>query len=185
MRAFHLGTTYDYCSRKNWEGPVCRRRADVTLVQKGQQALRCALDMDFTMVRTGDPGLFHPLLWKHSGHLEISDVRKRYRITDRNAIRNCMMDEPWEAFREWYTIASTDKWNSGEFGEEPWWNSALIVGSRQLCETVADTLPPSWLQLKVYPAPKTVKGLQHAMSWTVTVSRKRRYEYIRSLVPKK
>jgi len=185
MRSFHLGTTHDYCRRKDWEGPVWRRHADITLVEKGPQALRCALEMDFAMVRTGDPRLFHPLLWKHSGHMELSGVRKRYRITDRKAIQRCFMDVPFETFREWYITASNSRWNTGEFAEEPWWNTALIVGSRELCETVADAFPKSWLELKVYPALQTVEGLGKTMSWTVTMSRKRRQEYIRSLVPPK
>ena len=185
LRSFHAGTTYDYCSRKDWDGPVWRRRTNITLVEKGPRALRCALDMDFQMVRTGDPDLFHPLLWKHTGHHELAEIRKRYRVTDRDAIRRCLMDAPWEVFREWYIAAGNSRWNSGEFAEESWWDTALMVASRELCETVADTLPESWFRLKVYPALKTVKGLENKMAWTVTTSRKRRADYIRSLVPKK
>ncbi len=185
LRSFHLGTTHDYRRRNDWEGPVWRQRATTTtLVQKGPHALRCALDMDFEMVRTGDPNLFHPLLWKHSGHLELSEVRKRYRIIDRDAIRRCFMDTTWHAFREWYIAASNARCDSGEFGPEPWWRTAMVVGSRQLCETVAAPFPVSWLDLKVYPALTTVEGLTEHRCWTVSMSRKRRHEYLCSLVPK-
>jgi len=184
LRSFHAGTTHLYRARKDWDGPVWRQRgATVTLVQKGSHALRCALDMDFQMVRTGSPNLFHPLLWDHSGHLELSGVRKRYRVIDRRAVRRCFMDAQWNDFREAYITASTDRWNSGGFAEEPWWENALIVGSRQLCETVADTLPTGWFDLKVYPPLRTVDGLQNTMCWTVNMSRKRTREYICSLVP--
>jgi hypothetical protein len=135
------------------------------------------------MVRTGDPELFHPLLWKHSGHLELTEVRKRYRLIDRDAVRRCFIDVPWPDFREWYIGSSNSRWNSGEFAEEPWWDTALVVGSQDLCEELADTLPKSWLTLKVYPPLQTVKGLDKAMAWTVTVSRKRRADYLQTLTP--
>ncbi len=185
LRSFHLGTTHDYTRRKDWDGPVWRQRPPVALVQKGPHCLRCALDMDFEMVRTDEPDLFHPLLWKHSGHLELSEVRKRYRVLDREAIGRCFMDSSWHAFREWYITASNARWNSGEFAAEPWWRTALVVGTQQLCETIADTMPVSWLELKVYPALKTVEGLTECMCWTVNMSRRKTYEFTRSLIPQK
>ncbi len=184
LRSFHLGTTHDSCSRKDRDGPVWRQRGTaVTLVRNGPRALRCALDMDFVMMRGDDEDLFHPLLWKHSGHLELSEVRKRYRITDRDAIRRRFMDTPWPAFREWCITASTDRWNSNEFGPEPWWRTAPVVGSQRLCESIADTSPTSWLDLKVHPPLGTVQGLEKTMCRTVNMERKRTREYIRSLVP--
>jgi len=184
LRSFHVGTSHDYRSRKDWEGPVWRQRGTtITLVQKGAHALRCALDIDFQMVRTGDPKLFHPLLWDHSGHLELSEVRKRYRVVDRNAVRRCFMDSSWYTFREWYISASNARWNTGEFAAEPWWENALVVGDRELCETIAHTLPKSWLELNVYPALTTVQGLTRHKCWTVSMSRHRTAEYIRALVP--
>lgn len=184
LKSFHLGTGHDYRSRREWQGPIWRQRgAVVTLVRKGPHALRCALDMDFQMVRSGDADLFHPLLWDHSGHAELAEVRKRYRVVDRAAVRHCLMDTEWERFREWYITAATARWNSGEIAAEPWWENALAVGSQQLCESVADTLPVSWLKLRVYPALKTVPGLEDTMCWTVSMSAKKSYEYIRSLIP--
>lgn len=185
LRSFHLGTTHDYTRRKEWDGPVWRPRPAVTLVQKGPHALRCALDMDFEMLRTGDPTLFHPLLWKHSGHLELSGVRKRYRLIDRRAIRRCFMNVDWYTFREWYIAASNARWNTGEVAAEPWWRTALIVGSRELCEQVAYTKPVSWVRLNVYPALRSVDGLAECMCWTVNMSRRKTYEYTRSLIPQR
>jgi len=121
---------------------------------------------------------------EHPGHQELSEIRKRYRVTDRPAIQRCLMDTSPHTFRQWYITASTDRWNSGEIAAEPWWHTALAVGSQQFCENIADTLPVSWLKLNVYPALKTVQGLQKTRCWTVNMSRKRTYEYVRSLVPK-
>lgn len=186
LRAFHAGTTADYMARKNWEGPVWRQRGtSITLVRKGPHALRCSLDMDFQMVRSGDPGLFHPLLWKHTGHEELTGMRKRYRITDRRAVCRCMMDTPWEDFKEWYITAATAIWTSGAVTIEPWWENALVVGDQQLCEAVADNLPSARLELTVHPGLATVPDLRNTRCWTVTTARKRAQEFIRSLAPKK
>lgn len=186
LRSFHVGTTADYRAGRNWEGPVWRRRgASLTLVRKGPQALRCSLDMDFQMVRSGDPDLLHPLLWKHTGHEELTGIRKRYRITDREAVRRCMMDVPWEQFREWYITAATAIWTSGADTIEPWWENALVVADRQLCETVAENLPRSRLKLEIQPGLAIVPDLRNTLCWTVTTTRKRTQQYIRSLTPKK
>lgn len=184
LRGFHTGTTSDYHSRYDWQGPVWRKRgAAFTMVEKGSHALRCALDMDFEMARTGDPKRSHPLLWKHSGHRELCEVRKRYRVLNRDAIRRCLMDCSWDDFREWYITATTARWKSGELAPEPWWRTALVVGNRPLCETVADTLPPSWVDMKLHPALKTVPGLEDCACWAVNLSRYRIKEYIRALAP--
>ncbi len=186
LRSFHAGTTSDYYVGHEWEGPVWRMRgAAFTMVEKGPHALRCALDMDFEMVGTGDPTLFHPLLWKHSGCRELSEVRTRYRVLNRDAMRRCLMDRPRDDFRDWYVAATTARWKSGEIAPEPWWRTALVVGDRELCETVADTLPPSRLELKCHPAVDTVPELEDGACWTVNMSRSRTKEYIRSLAPPK
>ena len=125
----------------------------------------------------------HPLLWDHSGHLELCEVRKRNRLTSRDAIRRCLMDAPWDTFREWYIGASNTRWNSGEVRPEPWWEKSLVVGSRKLCETIAGSMPESWYNLKVYPPLMSVDGLRDQMAWTVQMSRKRRQQYIQRLIP--
>ena len=60
----------------------------------------------------------------------------------------------------------------------------MVVGSQNLREEVADTLPRSWLDLKAYPPLKTVKGLDNAMACTVNVSRRRRGDHLQTLIPK-
>ncbi|MFC1453464.1 hypothetical protein ACFLSJ_09000, partial [Verrucomicrobiota bacterium] len=141
---FLNGTTaQQYAKRKGWEGSVWKGKFNVTLIQSPTQALRCSLDMDFAMLREQPEDLFHPLLWKHSGHLELSEVRKRYRVIDRKALRRWFMDVPWAEFRDWYIQASNAKWNSREYAQEDWWEKALIVGERPFCERVADSIPES------------------------------------------
>ena len=152
MRFFNTATSGDYARKRGLEGRFWKGRYNITLVQRGPQALRCSFDMDFAMPHTGDEDLFHPLLWKHSGHLELTGVRKRYRIIDRKAMAVYFLDLPWERFRNWYIGAATNKWNSGPGPVETWWEEALIVGDRELCEAAAEAIPESGPKMCVYPA---------------------------------
>jgi REP element-mobilizing transposase RayT len=175
---FLNGTTaQEYAKRKGWEGSVWKGKFNVTLVQSRAQALRCSLDMDFAMLREQSEDLFHPLLWKHSGHMELSGVRKRYRVIDRKALRRWFMDVPWPELRDWYIQASNAKWNSREYAEEDWWEKALIVGEKTFCERVADSIPESRRALCAYPALTTVPGLedQHARTIITSANYKRNY----------
>ncbi|RKZ11908.1 hypothetical protein DRQ53_15455 [bacterium] len=176
---FLNGTTArEYCARKGWEGSMWKGKFNVTLVQSRTQALRCSLDMDFTMLREQADDVYHPLLWKHSGHLELCEVRKRYRIIDRKALRLWFMDAPWLDFREWYLQASNAKWNSREYVEEEWWEDALIVGEQGFCEQVADSIPESRRSLCAYPALTTVPGLEDQHAWAIITSRSYKRNYI-------
>ncbi len=160
IRFLNSITAQEHVKRKGWEGSVWTGKFNVTLVQSRAQALRCSLDMDFAMMREQPEDLFHPLLWKHSGHLELSEVRKRYRVIDRKAVRRWLMNVPWAEFRDWYIQAGNAKWNSREYAEEEWWEKALIVGQRTFCERVADSIPESRRALCAYPALTTVPGLE-------------------------
>lgn len=176
-------TARDYATRKGWEGTVWKGKYNVTLVQSPAQALRCSLDMDFAMLREQPEDIFHPLLWKHSGHLELSELRKRYRIIDRNALRRWFMDVPFAEFREWYIQASNAKFNSREYAEEDWWEKALIVGEKTVCERVAGSIPESRRSLRAYPALTTVAGLEHQHSWTLLTTHSYKRTYILQAKP--
>lgn len=178
LQFLHSVTAQDFCARKGWEGPVWRGHYNVTMVERGAAALRCCLDMDFTMLREQPDQIMHPLLWKHSGHLELAEARKRFRLIDRRAVRHWLLDVPWREFREWYIQASTDKWNAKEYAAEDWWEEALLVGSKSFCELVATaTIPRTHCSLQVYPALASVPVLKHYLAWTIITSRtyKRRY----------
>jgi len=180
IRFFNGITVQDWQKRKKKQGPAWRSRYNLTLVQKGEQAVRCALDMDFAMARSGDPDLFHPLLWKHSGHYDLTGVRKRYRCVDFQAVQKCFADAPKDNFHQWYIQAANNKFDSGEYAAESWWEEALAVGDRQLCEKIAHTLPSSSFKLCAYPAPETIPDLEQAISYTIITAKQRKREYILS-----
>ena len=181
---FLNGTTaQDYARRKGWEGSVWKGKFNLTLVQSRAQALRCSLDMDFAMLREQPEDLFHPLLWKHSGHMELCEVRKRYRVIERKALPCWFMDAAWPRFRDWYIQASNAKWNSREYAEEQWWEQALIVGERTFCERVADSIPKSRRALRAYPALTTVPGLEDQHAWTIITSASYKRNYIMTSRP--
>ena len=182
--AYLNGTTaQQYCARKRWQGSVWKGRFNVTLVQSQAQALRCSLDMDFAMLREQPEEVFHPLLWKHSGHLELTGVRKRYRVIGRKALGRWFMDVPWPEFRERYIQASNGKWNSREYVEEDWWEKALIVGERAYCERVAASIPESRRSLCVYPALTSVPGLENHCAWAILTAASYKRTYILASTP--
>ena len=182
---FNSTTSKDYAARKQTEGRFWKGRYNITLVHRGHQTLRCAMDMDFTMLREGDEDLFHPLLWKHSGHMELTGIRKRYRLLDVNILDSWFLGVgmPLPTFYGWYAAASTCKWQRGEYREETWWEDALIVADQDLCERVAGGIPERHRQLCVYPAPQSVVVLSDVMSWTIIASRKYKREFILALIP--
>jgi len=179
----HGAVAQEHATRKGWEGSAWKGRYNVTLIQSRAQALRCSLDMDFTLCREQPEDYFHPLLWNHSGHLELTGVRRRYRIIDRKALRRWFMDVPWLEFREWYIQASNGKWNSAEYAEEDWWQRALIVGEQDFCEQVAGSILETQRKLCVYPALKSVPGLEKHLAWTIITSLNFKREYILSSQP--
>jgi hypothetical protein len=178
IRFFNGTTAGDWGRRKGREGPVWKSRYNLTLVEKGAQTIRCGLDMDFTMARSGDPDWFHPLLWKHSGHQDLTGVRKRYRVADLDTVEDCFGGVELEQFQQWYIDAVNRKFDSGEYGEEPWWEEALAVGSQQLCEQIADGLPRSRFELKFYPPPESIPDMKKAFSYTIVTSRQHKRNYI-------
>jgi len=178
IRFFKGVTAQHWLRQKGGEGPVWRPRYNLTLVEKGAQAIRCGLDMDFTMARSGDPDWFHPLLWKHSGHHDLTGARKRYRVVDLDIIERCFAPLDVKTFQQWYIDAVCRKYDSGEYGAEPWWEQALAVGSKELCEDIADTLPRSRFNLKFYPPPASIPDMKKAFSYTIVTSKKHKRDYI-------
>jgi REP-associated tyrosine transposase len=75
-------TAADHRRRNNIEGPFWRKRFKATLVQNGIHLLRCNLTMDMTMVL--EEKCLYPGEWSFSGQREITEIRKRYRIIDRD-----------------------------------------------------------------------------------------------------
>lgn len=178
MGFFKTVTAQDWQRRKKRQGPVWKPGYNMTLVEKGAQAIRCGLDMDFVMARSGDPDWFHPLLWKHSGHHDLTGVRKRYRVVDLDTVERCFAPLDVKTFQQWYIDAVCRKYDSGEYGAEPWWEEALAVGSRQLCEDIADTLPLSMFNLKFYPPPASIPDMKEAFSYTIVTSQQHKKSYI-------
>ena len=183
LQLFHAATNKNFSAGKRREGAVWKGSGNITLVQKGPQAIRCSLDMDFAMLQDSNKKVYHPLLWKHSGHLELAEVRKRYRIIDRDALKEWFLNVPWQRFQEWYLVAANLKWDNGDYTPEKWWDDAFLVGEKELCEHVADTLPESWRSLKAYPPLTSIPELLNSFAWTLNVARSQKRSILYSYAP--
>lgn len=118
----------DYNRRKKREGAFWRGRFHPTLVQTGSHLSRCLFYMDMNMVRAGVVG--DPVAWRFGGARELAGVRQRYRIVDRDRLLWCLgMPGEAEAFDKWYCATLQDLCARQKQPREPYWGSALAVGS--------------------------------------------------------
>jgi len=93
-------TAADHRRRTHQEGPFWRRRFKATLVQHGIHFLRCSLTMDMTMVL--QEKCLYLGEWALSGHREITEIRKRYRIIDCDKVAQISGFENYTSMKIWY-----------------------------------------------------------------------------------
>lgn len=100
IKSVAANTAADHRRSHNIEGPFWRKRFKATLVQNGIHLLRCNLTMDMTMVL--QEKCLHPGEWLFSGHREITEVRKRYRIINCNKAAQFSGFENYATMKTWY-----------------------------------------------------------------------------------
>jgi putative transposase len=100
VKSVAANTAADYRRSHNIEGPFWRKRFKATLVQNGVHLLRCNLTMDMTMVLREK--CLYPGEWSLSGHREITEVRKRYRIINCDKAAKLSGFESWSSMKTWY-----------------------------------------------------------------------------------
>ena len=93
-------TAGDHKRSHNIEGPFWRKRFKATLVQNGIHLLRCNIAMDMTMVLKEK--CLHPGEWQFSGHREITEIRKRYKIINCDRAAQFSGFENYTSMKTWY-----------------------------------------------------------------------------------
>jgi putative transposase len=124
----------DYNRRKQHEGSVWRGRYHPTLVETGRHLSRCLFYIDMNMVRAGV--CQHPVEWKASGYHELSGLRRRNLIINRDRLFDCLDIEAGR-FQTWYMQTVNAEAALKSWSPEPYWAHAVAVGSR------ASTTPAS------------------------------------------
>jgi len=134
IKSVAANTAADHRRSHNIEGPFWRKRFKATLVQNGIHLLRCDLTMDMTMVL--QEKCLHPGEWSLSGHREITEVRKRYRIIDCDKAARFSGFENYASMKTWYvqhmnTIPAVKFFNVEDL------ISAVAVGDLKNIELIA------------------------------------------------
>jgi len=74
-----------YNRRKGRKCAFWADRYHATAIEPGEHLWRCLVYIDLNMVRAGVVG--HPCQWKWSGYHEIQEPKRRYRLIDRDKLR--------------------------------------------------------------------------------------------------
>ena len=84
---------------KGRNGAFWSDRYHSTLIEDGSHLANCLFYIDMNMVRAGV--VRHPKDWLECGHIELSNIRKRYCIINKTRLCACLMIDE-ELFLDWY-----------------------------------------------------------------------------------
>ena len=119
----------DYNRRKGREGAFWRDRYHPTLIQNGEHLSRCLFYIDLNMVRAGV--VQHPGQWRCSGYHELSGLRQRYRVVNKQHLVRCL-GAPCAAaeFDGWYRRTLAERLAGSYHARESLWTECVAVGDR-------------------------------------------------------
>ena len=132
-------TAQAYNRRKSRKGAFWEDRYHATAVQTGEHLIRCLVYIDLNMVRAGV--VSHPSEWKHCGFHEIQRQPQRYRIIDRDRLRELCVVEPTRSLTELH-----DQWIDSALGceqyryRDPGWTESVAVGQAQFIHSMQSAL---------------------------------------------
>jgi len=165
-------TAADHRRTHNIEGPFWRKRFKATLVQKGIHLLRCSQTIDMTMVL--QEKCLYPGEWLLSGHCEITEIRKRYRIIDCDKAAQFSGFENYASMKTWYvehmnTIPEITILNPEDLID------AVAVGNLENMGLIALCFPRKCREIKLLVSDK------FGMTYGLFVSQQAKQRFTRSL----
>lgn len=132
-------TAQAYNRRKSRKGAFWEDRFHATAVESGEHLVRCLVYIDLNMVRAGVVG--HPSEWKHCGFHEIQQPPERYRIIDRDRLRDLCAYNSTRSLAELHA-----EWISSALGREEYrnrdssWTESVAVGQAHYIDTIRRAL---------------------------------------------
>jgi len=148
----------DYNRRVGREGAFWRGRYRPTLIENGHHCTRCFFYIELNMVRAGAAP--HPSQWYGGAFAELSGLRQRYRIIERERLLNCLECPSVGRFREWYHRTLEQECTAAYHVRQPWWTEAAAVGSQNWIENLGGRLPHSWREISPVAMPE--EGVEEA-----------------------
>lgn len=132
------GMAQGYNARKKRSGAYWADRFHATMIEPGEHLWRCLRYIDLNMVRAG--AVRHPAEWAWTGWLELMGRRKRNRLLDMKTLLETLEVETVEALRVQHRANVEDALARRQIEREPWWSSAVAVGSSSFTEQMAQQL---------------------------------------------
>ncbi len=131
------GTGRDFNRRKRREGAFWRDRYHPKLVENGDHLSRCLFYIDLNMVRAG--AVEHPGEWRCCGYHELSGLRQRYRIVNKEQLLGCL-GRPcaFSEFDEWYHETLNAMLIEHRHRREPQWTECVAVGTERWIDGLTD-----------------------------------------------
>lgn len=139
MQAVQGEFAQQYNRRKRRSGAFWGDRFHATLVGGEAYLLRCLRYIDMNMVRAGV--VDHPEQWDWCGYREFFDMRRRYRLIDRERLFAALeaTDHP-EQLLETYRQSVEEAIVQRHFAREAMWTESLAVGSEAFVRAVEKTI---------------------------------------------
>ena len=129
-------TAQAYNRRKNRKGAFWEDRYHATAVDTDEHLLRCMAYIDLNMVRAG--AATHAAEWPHCGYHEIIDPPRRYRILDRDSLKQLLGKDENNLAKDYFAwmnerlVAGTKR--------EALWTESIATGSREFISDVKEKL---------------------------------------------
>ncbi|MBS3819642.1 transposase [bacterium] len=140
-KAIHLvagRTAWEYNQRKNRKGAYWEDRYHATAIETEKHLLDCMVYIDLNMVRAGVVN--HPAEWKFCGYQEISGLKKRNLLIDKNGLFYYLGLQDPRNLEPFYKAIINEKILQRNLNRESRWTEAIAVGSQEFTERIKEEL---------------------------------------------
>jgi putative transposase len=136
----------EYNQKKNRKGAFWEDGYHATIVQTNKHLMSCMVYIDLNMLRAG--AVNHPSEWDVCGYNEILNEPARYKIIDREALKNLLGFTDEDALRDAYSRAISPQASQVR---QPMWTESIAVGDEDYVNKAKRELSSMALGRKVIP----------------------------------
>lgn len=127
-------TAQEFNQRKKRKGAFWEDRYHAVAVESDEHLTKCLVYMDLNMVRAGV--VKHPSHWDCSGHNEIMQPRKRYRLIDYETLLGYCGTRGYTEFCRDYIGWIDEALQNSAAAKESLWTESIAVGSKEFIEDI-------------------------------------------------
>jgi len=138
----------EYNHKKDRKGAFWEDRYHATIVQTNRHLMRCMVYIDLNMVRAGV--VAHPSEWDGCGYNEILNEPARYKIIDREALKNLLGFTDEDTLKEAYGQAMSPLQTASQV-RQPMWTESIAVGDKDYVDETKRKLSSLALGRKIVP----------------------------------